>query len=119
LALSRQECQGQPTVWHSGHESAKGIFASFTHRRRFGRRGPAGIPTISGFPFDGSAIVMWDSGTPTPPTTNTPPRAGEDSHEHPRRTRAARDMKSAFLRVGGSVVNTCAPGPCLANGWTP
>jgi hypothetical protein len=62
---------------------------------------------------------MWDSATPTPPTTNTPPRAGEDSHEHPRRTRAARDMKSAFLRVGGSVVNTCAPGPCLANGWTP
>jgi hypothetical protein len=80
---------------------------------------PWGIPAIGGFPFDGSAIVMWDSGTPTPPTTNTPPRAGEDSHEHPRRTRAARDMKSAFLRVGGSVVNTCAPGPCLANGRTP
>jgi hypothetical protein len=80
---------------------------------------PWGIPAIGTFPFDGSAIVMWDSGSPTPPITETPPRAGKDPHEFPRRTPEARAMKSAFLRVGGQVVNTCAPGPCYANGYTP
>jgi hypothetical protein len=28
-------------------------------------------------------------------------------------------MKSAFLQVGGQVVNTCAAGPCYANGYRP
>ena len=32
------------------------------------------IPSIGKFPFGGSAIVMWDSGTPAPPITNTPNR---------------------------------------------
>jgi hypothetical protein len=105
MALRARECQGNFRKFHAQ--------AAF-RQARTGRD-----PDDQRLPLDGSAIVMWDSGTPTPPTTNTPPRAGEDSHEHPRRTRAARDMNSAFLRVGGSVVNTWASGPCLANGWTP
>ena len=36
------------------------------------------IPSIGKFPFGGSAIVIWDSGTPAPPITNTPNRGGED-----------------------------------------
>lgn len=78
---------------------------------------PWGIRPITEFPFDGSAIVMWDSGSPPPPTTNTPPRDGEDPHEHPRNTVAARRMKSAFLRVDGRVVDTCPHHPCYAFGY--
>ena len=73
-----------------------------------------GIPSISGFPFDGSALVVWDSGTPTPPITNTPPRAGSDPHGRPRSTPAARLQKSEFLKPDGAVIDVCNASPCLA-----
>ncbi len=78
---------------------------------------PWGIRGIQSFPEHGSAIVMWDSGSPPPPTVNMPPRKGEDPHEHPRNTPAARRMKSAFLEIGGKVVDTCHHRPCYANGY--
>jgi hypothetical protein len=74
----------------------------------------SGIPPIGTFPFDGSALVYWDSGTPTPPNTNTPPREGSDPHGRPRSTPAARTQKSEFLKVDGAVVDVCAGAPCLA-----
>ena len=43
-----------------------------------------GIPAIPTDPFDGSALIVWDSGADTPPTTNTPPSVGADPHSHPR-----------------------------------
>ena len=52
------------------------------------------------------------------PTTNTPPLQGEDPHEFPRRSAAAREQKSDFLRVGGQVVDTCGTRPCYAGAWT-
>ena len=91
-----------------------------------------GIDPIPSFPYDGSAMVVWDSGVPPPPVTNTPPiydpsdpawaglldcplRYDGDPHECPRRQPAARQQKSEFLKTGGSVVETCTPGePCLA-----
>jgi hypothetical protein len=51
-------------------------------------------------------------GTDVPPTTNTPPSNGQDPHELPRRTPADRAMKSAFLTVGGRVIDTCGGAPC-------
>jgi hypothetical protein len=91
-----------------------------------------GIPAISTYPFGGSAIVLWDTGpvrnapcppgdsacgTPPPPTTNTPPSVGQDPHEFPRRSAAARQQKSNFLRVGGQVVDVCGTRPCYAGAW--
>ena len=76
------------------------------------------IPRIQSFPFDGSGYVVWDSGSPTPPTTNTPPRDGADPHSHPRNDPKARLQKSEFLKVNGAVVDTCGPTPCYANGYT-
>jgi hypothetical protein len=73
-----------------------------------------GIPAIPSFPFDGSALVIWDSGTPTPPTTNTPNRAGTDPHGRPRATASARLQKSEFLKPDGAVVDVCSGLPCLA-----
>lgn len=81
-----------------------------------------GIPEITSFPFNGSALVVWDSGASNvdnPPLYNAPPRTKQDPHEHVRRTPGARAMKSQFMRSdqsGGAVYNTCAPGtlegPC-------
>ena len=51
-----------------------------------------GLPTIKAFPFNGSAIEIWDSGpghTQPPPLTNTAPAdtaANQDPHQDPRNT---------------------------------
>jgi hypothetical protein len=77
-----------------------------------------GIPRIESYPYDGSALVMWDSGSPPSPTTNTPPRDGRDPHGDPRSEPSARRQKSEFLRVGGSLIDVCEGRPCYAHGYT-
>lgn len=92
-----------------------------------------GLPPISSYPFDGSAITLWDigpvrsgpcaagetrCGTAPPPLTNTPPSVGEDPHEAPRNAVAARQQKSEFLRIDGRVIDVCGPRPCYAGSWT-
>lgn len=90
-----------------------------------------GLAPITAFPFEGSAVAYWDSGplrpgpgpdgqvgTDPPPITNTAPSAGEDPHEHPRVTESAIEMIDDFLRAEGRITDPCAPGPCLAGGWT-
>jgi hypothetical protein len=80
--------------------------------------------------------MLWDPGPPRqaspggprgtnlPPTTNTlpptePPPVSEqeDPHEWPRRTPAARAQKSAFLQIGGLVIDVCGARPCYTIGW--
>ncbi len=76
-----------------------------------------GIPKIAAFPYPGSAIVFWDSGAGhngVAPATDTPPREGEDPHEDPRATKAARTQKSEFLKPGGVVVDVCGAAPCAS-----
>ncbi len=73
-----------------------------------------GIPRIDAFPFDGSAVVQFDSGAPLPPITNTPPRDGTDPHEDTRRAPAAYDQIAAFLQPDGMIVDTCGGSPCVA-----
>jgi len=76
-----------------------------------------GIDPLPDGPWDGSAMIVWDSGTPTPPTVELPPEPptyGNDPHETPRRQPAAQCQKSKFLRTGGVVVNVCGSAPCLA-----
>ncbi|TXS47053.1 hypothetical protein [Streptomyces sp. OR43] len=67
-------------------------------------------------PYRGSAMTVWDSGTPTPPLTNTPPAGpgyGHDPHEDPRNSPAARQQKATFLTTG-RVINVCGTTPCTA-----
>jgi hypothetical protein len=74
-----------------------------------------GIPALPAAPYPGSAIVMWDAGpsvVPAPPLTNVPPRKGQDPHGLPRATPAARQQKSDFLQVGGTVTNPCGNAAC-------
>jgi hypothetical protein len=73
-----------------------------------------GIPAIPSYPFAGSALVVWDSGAATPPTTNTAPMTGNDPHSDPRSSPVARQQKSDFLQTGGTVVDVCSGAPCTA-----
>jgi len=74
-----------------------------------------GITPITSYPYDGSAIAVFDSGPdgdgtayatdPPPPSDVYPPNtsANLDPHEAPRRTCAAQDMKGAFFDVDGQI----------------
>jgi len=73
-----------------------------------------GIPAIPTDLFDGSALIVWDSGAATPPTTNTAPSMGNDPHSDPRNSPVARQQKSDFLQSGGTVVDVCSGAPCVA-----
>ncbi|HUZ30019.1 MAG TPA: hypothetical protein VMU90_12300 [Solirubrobacteraceae bacterium] len=91
------------------------------------------LPQIPSYPWNGSAIVVWDAGQPNadcslgvgaPPFTNTPPVDGcpsslppsqwgaNDPHEFPRNTPAARQQKSDFDEPNGVVNDTCGGAPC-------
>jgi hypothetical protein len=87
------------------------------------------IPSIGSYPFDGSAIVFWDTGPPrtvgtaiegttAPPVGDTPNRTGDDPHDNPRSTVSARVQKSEFLKIGGRVVDVCGGKPCFAAPYT-
>jgi hypothetical protein len=62
----------------------------------------------------GSGIVLWDSGTPAPPTGNIAPTVGVDSHEDPRADAKNRSQKSQFLMDNGTIVDVCGGQPCTA-----
>jgi hypothetical protein len=89
-----------------------------------------GLPAITSFPYDGSALVIFDAGpvgfqpdgTAPPPPSDVPNRTGNDPHEAPRRACAGQAQKSAFLSVGGKVTEPLqpdgpAPPPYFAGGW--
>ena len=91
-----------------------------------------GITPIESFPFDGSALVIWDSGNPAPPIGNVAPPEitptdpewatlspcaqnwDSDPHECPRRAPEALLQKSEFLQNDGAVVEACGGLACLA-----
>jgi hypothetical protein len=96
------------------------------------------IPAIERYPYNGSAITVWDSGpirdnctkgTAAPLFVSLPvfggcpdgqPQGewgGQDPHEEPRNTVADRAMKAAFLRKGGVVTDQCGGQPCHSRGW--
>jgi hypothetical protein len=72
-----------------------------------------GIPPITPSTAGGSALFVWDSGTPAPPLTNTPNRAGADPHGVPRAQPSAQLQGAAFL-LQGVVTDPCGTSACLA-----
>lgn len=70
-----------------------------------------GLPAIARSPFEGSALVVWDFGTPAPPVTNTPNRAGSDPHGKLSDVPAALVLLSGFV-TGGVISDVCNGGPC-------
>jgi hypothetical protein len=84
-----------------------------------------GLPAVRSFPFNGSAIEIWDSGpghTQPPPLTNTAPAdtaINQDPHEDPRNTPAAQQQISDFLQPNGTVTDVCGAEPCHSSDYTP
>jgi hypothetical protein len=78
-----------------------------------------GIPAIASYPFNGSAIIPYDSGADNPPTTNTAPPVDPmspgayDPHSDPRKSVIARQQKSDFLTTGGAVTDVCPGVACV------
>ncbi len=72
-----------------------------------------GIRPLTSDAYSGSALFMWDSGSPAPPTTNTPPSAGNDPHGVPRAQPIVREQAAAFL-LQGIVLDVCGTAPCTA-----
>jgi hypothetical protein len=91
-----------------------------------------GVPPITSYPFNGSAIFYWDIGpvrpdpanpgetigVPPPPLENVPNRAGEDPHGAPRGAPLAQQLISQFLRPNGAITDVCGGEACHAGGWT-
>jgi len=72
-----------------------------------------GIPAIPTDPWDGSALIVWDSGAATPPITNTWPTVGADPHSDPRNSVIGRSQKNDFLDTNGKVEDVCSSLPCV------
>ena len=73
------------------------------------------LPPVT-YPSSGSALVIYDSGSPLAPLTNTAPRAGRDPHQDPRNAPTAQQQKSAFLATGGTLIDVCGTSACTAPG---
>lgn len=78
------------------------------------------VPCVASYPFDGSAVLYNDTGSDPNPFGNVPPVEDDpsrpiqthDPHNDPQNTPAIQDQKNLFLQSGGSITDTCAPGPC-------
>ena len=72
-------------------------------------------PYFSGaaaYPYEGSALIYWDSGNATPPNGNVPPTQNGDPHSHPRNEPAAGWQEAHFLLTGW-MVDVCGGGDYL------
>ncbi|HLH28038.1 MAG TPA: hypothetical protein VKW77_03935, partial [Acidimicrobiales bacterium] len=72
-----------------------------------------GIPPLPSDAYEGSALFVWDSGTPPPPLGNVPPTAGMDPHGVPRSQPVVQEQDATFL-LDGIVTNPCGDAPCRA-----
>ncbi len=73
-----------------------------------------GIDAITSLPHQGSGYLMWDFGTPAPPTDNIPSREGEDPHGKLSDVPAALAIVAAFIEPDGAIIDVCAGQPCQA-----
>ena len=92
-----------------------------------------GLHPIASYPYAGSALIYFDSGTLAPPDGNiTPADSPEyratcaavpdpdvsvpchDPHEDPRRAVASIEQKDAFFRPAGALIDACGHQPCIA-----
>jgi hypothetical protein len=90
------------------------------------------VPTISHYPYTGSAIYYWDGGpvrpnpaepsatvgTEPPPWENLPNRVGEDPHSLPRATAAEQQLVSDFFEGAIHGSDSCGGGPCYSGTFT-
>ena len=83
------------------------------------------IEPITTYPFEGNAVMHWDSGpfpidghdgTPLQRPENLPRNLGYDTHGMPIGQAAAWEQKATFWRTG-QVINVCGAQPCYGDGY--
>jgi hypothetical protein len=91
-----------------------------------------GVPSITSYPYTGSAIYYWDGGpvreepagsgtivgTEPPPYENLPNRTGADPHGLPRATPAEQQLVSHFFEGAIQQSDDCGGGPCYSLGFS-
>ena len=102
-------------------------------RHPSGEQAYAGIPEITQYPFNGSALVVGEigplrdcppdgtecRGTTPPPIENVPNEAGVDPHGPDfSETEDGKRQIAEFLSPAGHVVAVCGTAPCYLDGWT-
>lgn len=70
-----------------------------------------GIAPLPSLPHLGSGLVVWDFGTPTPPASETPNRAGDDPHGKLASVPPALSLVASFIEQG-TIVDVCNGLPC-------
>jgi hypothetical protein len=84
-----------------------------------------GIAPITTYPFEGNAVMHWDSGpfpiaghdgTPLQRPENLPRNLGFDTHAMPMGQDNAWVQKATFWRTG-QVLNVCGANPCYGDGY--
>ncbi|HEY2718619.1 MAG TPA: hypothetical protein VGI52_03245, partial [Solirubrobacteraceae bacterium] len=90
------------------------------------------VPTISAYPYTGSAAYYWDIGpvresspgsgkfigTEPPPWENLPNRTGEDPHSSPRAAPAEQQLVSDFFNGAIQKSDNCGRKACYAGTFT-
>jgi len=72
-----------------------------------------GIDTLD-YASDGSALIIWDSGSDPIPIEQIAPRTSRDPHADPRNDPEVRTQKGAFL-FDGELIDICGGQPCTAD----
>ncbi|MDX2171010.1 MAG: hypothetical protein SF182_28330 [Deltaproteobacteria bacterium] len=72
------------------------------------------LTPIDAYPHAGSAYFLWDTGSPSSPLANTPPRAGHDPHDDTPNIPAVRELKHQFWRPDGAIEDVCGGAACAA-----
>jgi hypothetical protein len=72
------------------------------------------LTPIDQYPHQGSAYFLWDTGSPSSPVGNTPPREGHDPHDDTPNIPGVRDLKDQFWHPDGAVEDVCNGQPCTA-----
>lgn len=84
-----------------------------------------GIEPITTYPYEGNAVMHWDSGpfpidghdgTPLQRLENLPRNLGYDTHSMPMREDNAWVQKATFWRTG-QIINVCGATPCYGDGY--
>ncbi len=79
------------------------------------------IPSLADTPDAGAVLVVWDWGTPAPPTVNLPPTEpeyGDDPHGNGSSEPRLLQQALTWL-ITGEFTDVCAGSPCIGDGVTP
>ncbi len=69
---------------------------------------------VPSYHWGGSAYFLWDTGSPSSPVNNTPPRAGHDPHDDTPNIPGVRSLKDQFWHPAGPISDVCGGAACTA-----